>query len=448
VYSGSVSLRRNPAQVAPPLPLFGAVLRPFQAFFELEASSGIVLLAAAIGALLLENLGWAGPYEAALAYPITLGAGAGAVSFTLHTVVNDGLMTVFFFVVGMEIKRELVVGELRTRAQASLPAVAAFGGMLVPAAVYLAFNSGGPAEAGWAIPMATDIAFAIGVLKLLGRRVPYGLVVFLTALAIFDDIGGIAVIAIFYGTGFHPSWLLATLGVGAVLAVLNRAYVRNGVVWGLGGAALWWTLHHAGIHATLAGVALGLAIPARARSAPREVLHALASHARDVVGRPHDEELDREEIVAIEERLEDLEAPLTRLLHLLHPWVAFGVMPLFAFTNAGVDLRSATTADLLGTVAVGTALGLVVGKAVGIFGFAAAAVRLGLAPMPGGASYAKLLGVSIIGGIGFTVALFIAMLAFRDAPELLVQAKVGVLVGSLVAGVAGGLLLRATPPPR
>jgi len=429
-------------------PVFVAVIRPLQAFFRLEAASGIVLLAAAVAALLVANLGGGERYDAALAFPIVLGEGEGAVRFTIHAVVNDGLMTVFFFVVGMEIKRELALGELRRPAQAALPAIAALGGIVVPALVYLAFNAGGPGAAGWGIAMATDIAFSIGVLTVLGRRVPFPLVVFLTALAIFDDIVGILVIAIFYGHGLQAPWLLGAAAVGAALILLSRAYVRSGVVWALAGALLWWTLHHAGIHATLAGVALGLAIPARPRAAPRDVLHALDAHVRSVVSRAADEEPGPEEILAIEERLEGLEAPLGRFVHLLHPWVAFGVMPLFALANAGVDVSGASPADLLGPVALGAGLGLLLGKPVGIFLFSAVAVRSGLAPMPGGASWTKLLGVSTVAGIGFTVALFIATLAFQEERALLDQAKIGVLAGSLLAGVAGAALLRATPPAR
>jgi NhaA family Na+:H+ antiporter len=432
----------------PPLPAFEAVLRPLQAFFRLEAASGIVLLGAAVVALLAVNLGWAEPYEAALSYPFTIGQGPGALRFTLHAVVNDGLMTIFFFVVGMEIKRELAVGELRRPAQAALPLVAAAGGMIVPAGIYLAFTAGGPGAAGWGIPMATDIAFSIGVLTLLRRRVPYALVVFLTALAIFDDIGGILVIAVFYGDGIRPLWLLAAAAAGAGLALLSRAYVRSGVVWAAAGALLWLALHEAGIHATLAGVALGLAFPARPRAAPRDVLIALEAHAGAVLARSQDDELDRQEILAIEERLEDLEAPLTRFVHRLHPWVAFVIMPLFALANAGVDLRGAAPADLLGPVALGTGLALLVGKTVGIFVLSGAAIRAGLAPSPGGASWPKLLGVSAVAGIGFTVALFIATLAFPHDRGLLDQAKVGVLAGSLLAGIAGAGLLRATAPVR
>ncbi|WP_242342440.1 Na+/H+ antiporter NhaA [Anaeromyxobacter terrae] len=433
---------------APLAPLFGAVARPIVAFFRLEAASGIVLLAAAVGALAWVNLGGAAVYQDVLGTELALGAGGAVARFTLLQLVNDGLMTVFFFVVGMEIKRELAVGELRRPAQAALPAIAALGGMIVPAAVFLAFNAGGPGARGWGIPMATDIAFSIGVLALLGRRVPHALAVFLTALAIFDDIGGILVIALFYGHGLDARWLVAAAVAAAGLWGMSRAFVRSWAAWAAGGALLWWALHHAGIHATIAGVVLGLAIPARPRRRPREVLARLGDHVGGLLATSGDDELDSEALLRIEDSIEDLEAPLARFEHALHPWVAFGVMPLFALANSGVVLGGGEGVEPLGEVAVGTAAALFAGKQVGIFAFAAGAVRLGLAPMPGGASYAKLLGVAIVAGIGFTVSLFIASLAFASDPALLAQAKIGILVGSLAAGVVGALVLRVTAEVR
>ena len=431
-------------QGAPVRALFRAAVAPIRAFLALEAASGIILLAAAIVALAWVNLGGAASYHALFSYPLTLGGGPVLVTFTLHQLVNDGLMTLFFFVVGMEIKRELVVGELRTRAQAMLPAIAALGGMVAPALLFVAFNSGGPGAHGWGIPMATDIAFCIGVLQLLRSRVPYGLIVFVTALAIFDDIGGILVIAIFYGHGIDLPWLLAAVGVTAVLSAMSRGRVRHGVAYALAGALLWYALHHAGIHTTIAGVIVGLAVPVRSRTEPRVALAALAAHTARLLERSPEPDLESHALLQIEGALEDLEPPLTRFVHLLHPWVAYLVMPVFALANSGVDLRQLEPAQLLGPVAVGTAAGLVLGKLAGIFSFTALAVRAGLAPMPGGASYAKLLGVSLVAGIGFTVALFIATLAFPGRPELLDQAKVGILGGSLLAGIGGAILLRFT----
>ncbi len=428
------------------VPLFAAVVRPVQAFLRLEAASGIVLLTCAVAALILANTGASDLYGVVFGAPLELAAGPLRARFTVAQLVNDGLMTIFFFVVGLEIKRELSVGELRTVRQAVLPAIAAVGGMVAPAAIFLAFNWSGPGRPGWGIPMATDIAFCVGVLTLLRSRVPNALVVFVTALAIFDDIGGILVIAIFYGHGLHAAWLGVAAGTAAALALMSRWYVRSGVAYALAGALLWYALHHAGIHATIAGVVVGLAVPARPRSQPRHVLEELASHTGTLVRRAADEELDSAAILDVEERLEQLEAPLSRFLHLLHPWVAFGIMPLFALANSGVDLRALDPAQLTGPVAVGTALALVLGKQLGIFTLTWLAVRAGVAPMPGGASAAKLLGVATVAGIGFTVAIFIAALAYPGAPDLLDQAKVGILAGSLVAGIGGAVLLRFTRP--
>jgi len=370
------------------------VVRPLQAFLRLESASGIVLLLCAVVALV-----WANADEASYLALVDF----RLASVSLRGLVNDGLMTVFFFVVGLEIKRELVVGELNSAARATLPAVAALGGMAAPAIIFLAFNWNGPGRIGWGIPMATDIAFCVGVLRLLRDRVPRALVVFVTALAIFDDIGGILVIAFFYGHGLNAGWLLGALGVSGVAYAMNHRSVASGAAYAAAGAALWYALHHGGIHATIAGVILGLMIPARG--------------AR---------------------------APLERFEHLLHPLVAFAVMPVFALVNAGVSVRAAGLAAALTPVALGAALGLFAGKQIGIFASTVLAVRAGLAPIPGHAAKAKLYGVSVIAGIGFTVALFIATLAYADAPALLDQAKIGILAGSLASGVGGFVFLRMT----
>jgi len=425
-------------------PLFGAVIAPIRAFFALEAASGLLLLFCAAGALAWVNLGGATSYRTLFDLPIAVSLGTSSASFTLHEAINDGFMTIFFALVGMEIKRELVLGELRTVAQAALPAIAALGGMLVPAAIYFAFNRAGPGRAGWGIPMATDIAFCIGVLTLLRARVAHGLVVFVTALAIFDDIGGILVIAFFYGSGLHATWLLGAVGVTAALVIAGRAHVGNGLVYVALGGLLWLALHHGGIHSTIAGVVIGLAVPARTRRPPGEAIEELAAHAQALAHGSRDEGLDSAAILGIEERLEELESPLGRYVHLLHPWVAFVVMPAFAVANSGVDLTALEPSQLTGAVTIGTAVALVGGKLVGIFTFTAAAVRVGLAPMPGNATHAKLLGVSAVAGIGFTVALFIASLAFPDSPVLLDEAKVGILAGSLAAGMLGASILSLT----
>lgn len=387
--------------------LIALAARPLQAFLRLEAASGLVLLACAVAALAWANLAPA-TYRAAFAAELSVGAGGFGVRFTVLQLVNDGLMTLFFFVVGMEIKRELVHGELRSRAQALLPAVSAVGGMFVPAAIFLAFNAGTPGAPGWGIPMATDIAFCVGVLTLLKRRVPHGLLVFVTALAVFDDIGGILVIALFYGAGVHGGWLAGAAAVALLAVRLGARGMRAALPWAVIGAALWFTLHHGGVHPTIAGVALGLAIPAGA--------------ARDTG------------------------APLDRFVRVLHPWVAFGVMPVFALANSGVYIGGLAREQLYGGVALGTFAALVIGKQAGIFLFTLAAVRGGLARVPGGASWPKVLGVSVVAGIGFTVALFIAGLAYPGAPALLDEARLGILAGSLASGLLGAAVLRATAP--
>ena len=396
--------------VSPEPPVLHALLRPIHVFFRREAASGVVLLAATVAALVWANSPWRGLYQSLLETRLSLAIGAHAANFSVHALVNDGLMSVFFFLVGMEIKRELLTGELNSARKALLPAVAALGGMLVPAALYAVINRGGPGLRGWAIPMATDIAFAIGVLTLLKRRVPNALIVFVTALAIFDDLVGILVIALFYGSGVKLAWLAGSAVLTAALFAVGRSGVRAWQVYLLFGAALWFTMHASGIHPTIAGVLLGLGIPAGGRHTPLESL------ART-------------------------EAPLPRFIDRLHPWVAFGVMPLFALASSGVDLSATHAAQLLAPITLGSALGLLVGKQVGIFAFTWVAIRAGLAPSPGGATAPQLYGAALVAGIGFTVSLFIAGLAFSE-PLLLAEAKVGILLGSLASGVAGAIVLR------
>jgi NhaA family Na+:H+ antiporter len=440
----------TPPRASPPPPvpaLFRAALFPLQAFFRLEASSGILLALSAVVAMVWANSPWAGAYNALFDAHLELGLDGMRAGFSFRELVNDGLMTLFFFVVGMEIKRELTSGELRTFSRALLPLIAALGGMVVPALLYIAFNHGTPSMAGWAIPMATDIAFAIGCLTLVKARVGHGLVVFLTALAIFDDIGGILVIALFYGTGLHVEWLLVSAGVLAVLLVLNRFYVRSGMVYLLAGAALWYAMHHGGIHATLSGVALGLFIPALPTRGGREVLEELAGFASQCVREVGDEQVRGAQILYIEERLEDLEPPLNRFVHLWHPYVAYGIVPLFALANSGISLEGMGWGDLLKPLPLGIIVGLFVGKQLGIFLFTWAAVKARVSAMPGGAGLGQLHGVAVVAGIGFTVALFVAGLAFLQEPDLLREAKLGILVGSLLSAVVGYVLLRFVAKP-
>ncbi|MGC4120677.1 MAG: Na+/H+ antiporter NhaA [Myxococcales bacterium] len=395
-----------------PLPrVLADALRPVQAFFRTESASGVLLIGATVAAFLWANSPFAHAYHDLLGQTLSVGALDHALSWPLHHWINDGLMTVFFFVVGMEIKRELVVGELNTVRRAVLPAVAAAGGMLVPAALYLAFNASGPGQAGWGVPVATDIAFALGCLAVLKGRVPTSLVVFLTALAIFDDLGAILVIALFYGQSVQPVYLLAAGAVTLALLALNRLGVSRGWPYLLLGIPLWLCVLGSGIHATLAGVVLGLCIPARGPSAGERA--------------PTGER-----------------TTIDRLEGALHPFVAFFVVPVFALANAGVDLTGLAVSGLAHPVPLGIALGLFAGKQVGIFLATLAAVKLGLSPMPAGASWRQVHGVAVLGGIGFTMSLFVGALAFQSAPALLTESKLGILLGSAASAAAGLLLLR------
>jgi Na+:H+ antiporter, NhaA family len=438
--------RAVPRQPLPIPTFFSAVLGPLQAFFRFEAASGVLMVLAAALALVWANSPWSGWYEAIFHLPLSLQAGSTRADFSVHALVNDGLMTLFFFVVGMEIKRELVIGELSSLDRALLPAIAALGGMAAPALIYSAFNWGTPEMSGWAIPTATDIAFSIGVLTLLKRRIGWGLIVFLTALAIFDDMGGIAIIAVFYGTGIDLPWLAITAAVLAVGYLMGRFYVTRIAAWTVLGFLLWFCVLRSGIHPTISGVMLGLMVPSRSRVSGQVVLEQLRSYVNEHFRRKPTEEVTNQEILGIEDTLEGLEPPLNRFVHALQPWVSFAIVPVFALANSGVSLQGLGPADLLGPVPLGIALGLFVGKQLGIFAFTKMVVATGRAPQPGGGTNAQLWGVSIVGGIGFTVALFVAGLSFPGSPETLDRAKLGILAGSLVSAVVGYVMLRIVSP--
>jgi Na+:H+ antiporter, NhaA family len=376
------------------------------AFVHHEAAGGLALMAAALAALILCNSPLAWLYDWLLQTPVGVRAGSLALDKPLLHWINDGLMAVFFFLVGLEIKRELLRGELSTIRQAVLPAVAATGGMAVPAAIYVAINAGDPlALRGWAIPSATDIAFSVGVLTLLGDRVPSSLKVFLLALAILDDLGSILIIAAFYTGGLHWSSLLLAAVGAAILGLLNARGVTRLAPYVLTGVFIWVCVLKSGVHATLAGVVVAVAVPLTSGGPDQPSL------------------LER-----VEERL--------------HPWVAFGVLPLFALANAGLSLRGLSPAQLLAPVPLGIALGLLAGKPLGIVGATWLAVRSGLARGPEGASWGQIVGVGFLGGIGFTMSLFVGMLAFPD-PGHAAQVRLGVLAGSLMSALAGYLLLAA-----
>ncbi|HSL82313.1 MAG TPA: Na+/H+ antiporter NhaA [Thermoanaerobaculia bacterium] len=433
---------------APPLPGNPAarlLLRPFQAFFRLESASGLLLLGAALAALVWANSPAGDSYFELWRTVGTAGLGGLVITKPLLLWINDGLMAIFFFVVGLEIKREVLVGELAEPKKAALPIAAAVGGMAAPAAFYALFNLGGPGSAGWGVPMATDIAFALGVLALLGRRVPLALKVFVTAVAIVDDLGAVLVIALFYTEKLSLTMLAVGAGFLAVLFLLNRSGVRRTWPYALLGAALWVAFLKSGVHATVAGVLVALTIPARRKiDAPDFLRRAellLAEFREDVVpGRREPTGDQRDALHALESATENLGTPLTRLEHALHPWVAYFIMPVFALANAGVAVGGDLLATLGQPVSLGIIVGLFLGKQVGVLGFAWLAVRAGLAAMPAGVRWGQVWGVSLLCGIGFTMSLFIANLAFPD-PEVLDAAKVGILAGSLVSGLAGAAIL-------
>lgn len=438
----------TPTSPAATPPLIERVLGPFHRFVATAAAGGLVLLAATAIALLWANSPWADAYHHLWETPVTVGAPAFGLTLSLHHWVNDGLMAVFFFLVGLEIKREVLVGELATRRSATLPVAAALGGMLVPAALYAAANHGGPGAAGWGVPMATDIAFALGLLALLGDRVPSGLRVFLAALAIADDLGAVLMIALFYTSGLD--WA-ALGGAGVVLAVLiglNRAGARRPATYAGLGVVLWLFVLASGVHATVAGVLLALTVPARTRLDADEFLaRADASltefrAAADPGGTVLTNRGQQEALQVLASAGDAAQAPLQTMEHALHGVVAFVVMPVFALANAGVPLGAGAGAALRSPIALGIVLGLVLGKPLGILLASYATVRAGAADLPAGVRWRHVYGAGWLGGIGFTMSLFIAGLAFA-APAALDVAKLGILAASVAAGAAGYALLRS-----
>jgi Na+:H+ antiporter, NhaA family len=419
---------------------------------HVATAGGLVLLAAAAVAMAWANSPWAHSYHALWETRVSLGVGTATAQLSLHEVINDGLMAVFFFLVGLEIKREVLVGELATTRQAALPVAAAAGGMMVPALLFAVVNRGGEGSSGWGIPMATDIAFALGVLALLGPRIPTSLRVFLSALAIADDLGAVLVIALFYTATVSWSALAAAAALLALSAIANAMGVRAAWAYALIGLALWVAVLLSGVHATVAGVLLALTIPSRTRIDEAAFMHGARSalgdfhnacdHAVTVLSNhAHQRALRR-----LETLTEQAQAPLARLEHGLHGVVTFGIMPLFALANAGVSLRGGG-GTLTTPVALGVLLGLVLGKPIGITLASWLAVRANVATLPSGVSWRMLHGAAWLGGIGFTMSLFIAGLAFGSREELLTAAKLGILLASVIAGLVGWSLLRMAKSP-
>jgi NhaA family Na+:H+ antiporter len=432
-------------------PLFGRILSPFEQFLDRTTAGGIVLIGCTIAALGLATVFGADAIHHFTDQPFALFASeALTLGLTVHEWVNDGLMTFFFLLVGLELKREILVGELSSLKDAALPVLAALGGMILPALCYAALNAGTPAAPGWGIPMATDIAFAVGILVLLAWRVPKNLIIFLTALAIADDLGAVLVIAVFYTAELNLYALAATASLVGVLVLLNRGGIRRPLPYGIVGVLLWLAVHTSGVHATLAGVLLAMAIPARPAHTPahferriKELQSAFRADRRDE--HTADDPLSNQRMALIAHAMERsavaVQSPLQRIEHRMAPWVTFLIIPVFALSNAGIDLLSVNWNKALGSnITLGVMSGLLVGKFVGITLFSWAAIRLGIARLPAGVSWKQLMGAAWLAGIGFTMSLFIAQLAFKT-PEAVDQAKLGILIGSSISAVIGLLWL-------
>lgn len=427
------------------------LLKPINEFLHQEASGGILLIIFTVVALIWANTALAHTYHELwhTHFVVSLGS-LLSLDYSIHHWINDGLMAIFFFTVGLEIKRELLIGELSSVQKASLPIAGALGGMIVPAILYTIFNSGGEGARGWGIPMATDIAFVVGIMALLGPRVPLTLKIFVLALAIADDIGAVLVIAIFYTAEISTTALVIAAIVLVILITLNRLGTKSLIPYTILGIILWLAFLKSGVHATIAGVLLAFTIPAVSRYDTNKFsekvkqliksFDAKGDHWKNVLNnseRQHD-------VLAIEESCEKILTPLQRFEHSLHPWVSFFIIPIFALANAGVTLADLDILDsLLSPVSLGIIVGLFIGKQVGIFALSFIAVKLKMASLPEGVNWKNLYGAGILAGIGFTMSLFIAGLAF-NIPELLDLSKIGILAGSLLSGIVGFVVLKTS----
>lgn len=427
---------------------FKRVLTPFEEFIHHQTTSGLLLMGAAIIALFLANGSLAEAYQHFIHTPVKVAIGDWGIDMSLHHWVNDALMALFFFVVGMELKREIMAGELSDIRQAALPIVAAIGGMVVPALIYIAFNHEGAAMHGWGIPMATDIAFAVGALALLANRVPKALITFLVALAIADDLGAVLVIALFYTNELSLFWLAVSAAFFAVLLTFNFAGIRNAIPYFVIAVILWYALLQSGVHATLAGVLGAFSVPARSKYDP----NLFADRINELIDRyiasrkKDDSPLTNKKLYTVVQNLEEsvngVQTPLQRLEHIWHLPVAFIVIPIFAIFNAGIPIQFNSLSDTLThPVMLGVAFGLFFGKFIGITGACWLALKFGIGQLPTGARFSQIAAVSILGGIGFTMSIFIAELGFVGQAENLLMAKTGVLLASLFAGVIGYILL-------
>ncbi|WP_346839337.1 Na+/H+ antiporter NhaA [Microbulbifer sp. SAOS-129_SWC] len=445
-------VRKGRVFEAPLESAFGRLVTPFEEFIHRQSSGGIVLMICALVALAIANSPLQEEYEHLLHLPFGLNVGDWSFSLSVHHWINDGLMAVFFFLVGLELKREFLVGELSDIRQAVLPVMAAIGGMVVPALIYAGLNGDSDAARGWGIPMATDIAFAVGCIALLGDRIPRSVVTFLVALAIVDDLGAILVIAVWYTESVDTVALMLAGVLVVCLWLLNIAGVRRAPAYVFFGVLLWYEFYLSGIHATLAGVITALAMPARPKYDPV----AFSTFVKDIIRsfdrcfRPGDKIIAndalRARVTALDRGVNLAQSPLQRMETRLHTPVAFLVVPIFALANAGIPIDSFTSsAAVLNPVTLGVIAGLVLGKLAGIVGATWVGWKLGLGRLPNLATFHHIIGVALLGGIGFTMSIFISELAFAGKLDLLVQAKAGILLASVIAGIAGFLVLSRAP---
>ncbi len=432
------------------------IISPIDDFLQTESSSGIVLMITTLAALLWANSGFYESYHHFIETPIGVSIGSWGLNYTLHHWVNDGLMVIFFFVVGLEIKRELIQGELSSPKKAALPMFAALGGMIFPALIYAIFNIDGPGASGWGIPMATDIAFAVGVLALMSRKVPFSLKIFLLALAIVDDLGAVLVIAFFY----TDEVVAASLGIAAISFIftylLRTAGVRNILVYITLGVIAWLAVLSSGVHSTIAGAILGLLTPVDAlynKQSLTEMLNSTVNGLlKDLSSSDNEDNVAdnlsssaKKKVYQIRNFSHESISPLDRLIHTLHPWVSFLIMPLFALVNAGVRIEGITIDGFLASgVSLGIIFGLFLGKPLGVCIFSYVALKLNFARFPRGVSWRHMIAVGFLAGIGFTMALFVGHLALKAGPELETYSKLGILTASLISGIVGSTILYFT----
>ncbi|MCE2503853.1 MAG: Na+/H+ antiporter NhaA [Chlorobi bacterium] len=443
-----------PPEIGKPHPrTVDKLIRPLKRFRQVEGSSGIILLICTAAALFWANVIGAEHYEHFWHTEMTFQLGDLVLSKSLVHWIDDGLMSIFFFMVGLEIKREVLVGELASLKKSALPLMAALGGMVFPALIYVIINgTGSEASRGWGIPMATDIAFALGVLALLGKRVPPSLVVFLAALAIADDIGAVLVIAIFYTSKLSLGYLLIGLGAFIVAVIANVMGARNPITYSVIGAVAWLAFLESGVHATISGVLMAMAVPAKQRINLRrfidfgQYLLNRLKKAKNIETSAFSTNKQMEIMQTLENSVEHVMTPLQRYEHSLQTWVAYIIMPVFALANAGVAVGGRLIEDITSPIGLGVICGLVFGKQIGITLFSWISVKFGFAALPSGVTWKHIYGTAWLAGIGFTMSLFVANLAFSES-SLGEESKIGILTASLIAGVIGYLILRKIPPP-